>query len=268
MATRPSRPRATTPAPARPPSGRAGRDAPSRRSSRRSATRRHARTCAGSSRTGSSTGWPNRRPLRPRPSAVVDEDARLGAQLLGPALDLGVQLALAHELTDLLGHVVVRRNRLEAARARLLAERSVVIGVQLGVRRLDRGREALPHEVLERHPPLHERGELVPRRARAREDRVERLAALLDDARLESRDAGLDLLALRLDPARLAQLALPQHLDDARREDPLAIRAVRLARLARQIAHAHELSQLALEDEVVADDRGDPVEDDGPGCGR
>src|SRR5450759_1944834 len=150
---RPSPLPATTPAPDRRRYGRAARRRPPRRSSPRSATRKRACTCVASSRIGSSTG-------RKNPSAPVNEDVRLAAELPRPPLDLRVQLELAHDFANLLPDVLERRHVRDAALLRRFPKSGIVVGAQVRLCHFQSRGEALSREALEREPTPHPRGQL------------------------------------------------------------------------------------------------------------
>src|ERR1035437_9542904 len=250
MGTPSSRPRAITPAPARRRSGPEGRSRPPRRSSPRSVTRRRACTSGASSRAGSSTGKRNRRPSPPAPknSALVNEDAGLAPELLGPALDLGVEPELADDLADLLADVVEGRHGREAALLRGVPKGGVVGGTNIHFRQPQARREALFHEAVEREPAAHPRGQFLARRPGRREGGRSRNAAVLREPLLEGSDARLDVLGLRVESGRPPELLLAQQVDDALVENPVAVGGVGFPALPLEVPHGQELPNLALED--------------------
>src|SRR5450755_1723470 len=78
----------------------------------------------------------------------------------------------------------------------------------------------------------------------------------------------LHVCLLGLEPTRLPELALAQDIHDAVGKDAVAVLPGRLARQRGEDPDGNELPDLALEDDLVADDGGDAFHDDERPGGR
>ena len=191
----------------------------------------------------------------------VDEDPRLRAEPLRPLPHLLVEEALAQELADLVLHFGERRERLDAARG----------GLRRGTAR--RRRPASP-----RPSPSPSAGASRGRSSRGRsragssprtssrlvrrplEHAVERLARPRLVARRQLVELRVHLGRVGLEARQEPQLLLAQQLDDAQVEEPVAVGELGLPFPPRQEADRRQAGDLALEDDLVPDDRRDPVE--------